>query len=75
MLPQRSLLASQRFASQLRSPVVRQTIQRRLASTENSALNGAQDNAFNRERQAIKDHAAATSGEYLTKRAIEERQG
>jgi len=64
MLPQRSLFASQRFATQLRSPAVRQTIQRRLASTENSGLHGVEDNAFNRERQAIKDHAAATSGEY-----------
>lgn len=36
-------------------PAFRRTTQRRLQST-------AQDNAFNRERQAVKDHAAATSG-------------
>ena len=63
MFPQRSLLrSSQRFASQLRSPAIRTPFQRRLASTEGSAFTGAEDNAFNRERKAVKDHAAATSG-------------
>ncbi|KAK4495111.1 hypothetical protein PRZ48_013438 [Zasmidium cellare] len=39
------------------TPVLRRAQQTRLQST----LQGAQDNAFNRERQAVKDHAAATS--------------
>ncbi|TAQ85580.1 hypothetical protein B7494_g6085 [Chlorociboria aeruginascens] len=61
MFPQRSILrASQRFAAQVRSPAVRTPFQRRLASSENSGLHGAEDNAFNRERKATKDHAAAT---------------
>ncbi|KAG4426879.1 hypothetical protein IFR05_017638 [Cadophora sp. M221] len=62
MFPQRTALqASQRFAAQLRSPAIRTPFQRRFASTESSAFHGAEDNAFNRERQAVKDHAAATS--------------
>lgn len=59
------LRTSQRLASQLRSLAVRQPFQRRFASTENTAFHGAEDNAFNRERKAVKDHAAATSGSYL----------
>lgn len=39
-------------------PTIRQLTQRRLEST----LQGPADNAFNRERQAVKEHAAATSG-------------
>jgi hypothetical protein len=63
MFPQRTMLrASQRFSSQLRSPAVRTPFQRRFASTESSGFVGAEDNAFNRERKAVKDHAAATSG-------------
>lgn len=63
MFPQRNVLrASQRFAAQLRSPAIRTPFQRRFASTESSAFHGAEDNAFNRERKAVKDHAAATSG-------------
>ncbi len=66
MFPQRTMLrASQRFASQLRSPAVRTPFQRRFASTESSGFVGAEDNAFNRERKAVKDHAAATSGALL----------
>ncbi|KAL5331252.1 hypothetical protein ACEPPN_000781 [Leptodophora sp. 'Broadleaf-Isolate-01'] len=62
MFPQRTMLrSSQRFAAQLRSPAVRTPFQRRFASSESSAFHGAEDNAFNRERQAVKDHAAATS--------------
>ncbi|RAL68353.1 hypothetical protein DID88_007084 [Monilinia fructigena] len=34
--------------------------QRRFASSE-STFTGAENNAFNRERQAVKDHAASTS--------------
>lgn len=64
MFPQRSLLrASQRASHQLRTPAVRSNLQRRFASTEPVKLTGPQDNAFNRERQAVKQHAAATSGE------------
>ncbi|RKF78850.1 hypothetical protein GcC1_052034 [Golovinomyces cichoracearum] len=33
----------------------------RFSSSGSTRLNGLPDNAFNRERQAIKDHAAATS--------------
>lgn len=38
-------------------PAFRRHTQRRLQST-------ATDNAFNRERQAVKEHAAATSGRF-----------
>jgi hypothetical protein len=51
-----------RGAQQIRSPVIRSALQRRFASTEGK-LTGPADNAFNRERQAVKNHAAATSGE------------
>ncbi|KAK0112210.1 Cytochrome c oxidase subunit 6A, mitochondrial [Cadophora gregata f. sp. sojae] len=62
MFPQRAMLrTSQRFAAQLRAPAIRTPFQRRFASTESSAFHGAEDNAFNRERKAVKDHAAATS--------------
>ena len=55
MFPQRTMLRA------MRSPVLRRTTQRRLASTE-SSFAGAEDNAFNRERKAVKDHATATTG-------------
>lgn len=51
-----------RAAAPLRSQAVRQAIQKRLAHAEAKLPAGVQDNAFNRERQAVKDHAAATSG-------------
>ncbi|KAK3645465.1 hypothetical protein LTR22_014727 [Elasticomyces elasticus] len=38
-----------------------QLVQRRWAS-ETTNFQGAADNAFNRERQAVKDHASGTSG-------------
>lgn len=41
---------------------IRQPIARRWASE--GGLEGTADNAFNRERQAVKEHAAATSGVY-----------
>jgi cytochrome c oxidase subunit 6a len=44
---------------------VRASLRRRFASTESSAFHGAENNAFNRERKAVKDHAAATSGTYI----------
>jgi cytochrome c oxidase subunit 6a len=51
MLPQRQVLrAAPRFAAQLRTPAV----QRRLASSG--------DNAFIRERQHVKEHAAGSTG-------------
>lgn len=60
-----------RFAQQqLRAPTLRTAIQRRFASTAEklpptgSKLVGPADNAFNRERAAVKAHAAATSGQY-----------
>ncbi|KAH8802875.1 cytochrome c oxidase subunit VIa [Xylogone sp. PMI_703] len=60
MFPQRTMFrASQRYSSQIRS--LRTPFQRRFASSESSAFHGAEDNAFNRERQAVKEHAAATS--------------
>ncbi|KAL9006142.1 MAG: hypothetical protein Q9188_001111 [Gyalolechia gomerana] len=43
------------------TPSVRNTVQRRLASGEMPKLKGAADNAFNRERLAVKQHAAASS--------------
>ncbi|KAF2482053.1 cytochrome c oxidase subunit VIa [Neohortaea acidophila] len=44
------------------SPTFRQVVARRYASqAPPSHLSGATDNAFNRERQAVKEHAAATS--------------
>ncbi|TVY49431.1 Cytochrome c oxidase subunit 6A, mitochondrial [Lachnellula occidentalis] len=54
MFPQRTMLRS------MRAPALGRTIQRRLASTE-SKFAGAEDNAFNKERQAVKDHAGATA--------------
>jgi cytochrome c oxidase subunit 6a len=38
---------------------------RRPYSTEKIELQGVEDNAFNRERLAVKQHAAETSGMYL----------
>ncbi|KAI9701701.1 MAG: Cytochrome c oxidase subunit 6A, mitochondrial [Bogoriella megaspora] len=57
MLAQRMMLRTLRSAP-------RRTIARRPYATHgagNSTLTGAQDNAFNQERKAVKDHAAATS--------------
>ncbi|MCJ1255861.1 Cytochrome c oxidase subunit 6A, mitochondrial [Lignoscripta atroalba] len=65
MNPQRSILrACQGVSQQLRTPVIRSNLQRRFASSEGPALTGPADNAFNRERQAVKAHAAATSGKH-----------
>ncbi|KAK6068897.1 cytochrome c oxidase subunit [Seiridium cupressi] len=53
MLPQRQILrAAPRVSAQLRAPAMRSVMQRRLASTEN---------AFVKERQAVKEHAAGTT--------------
>lgn len=63
MFPQRPLArAFHRAGAQVRSPILRQTFQRRFAHDEGPSLTGAADNAFNRERAAVKAHAAATSG-------------
>jgi hypothetical protein len=57
-----------RLAQQMRSPALRSTIQRRFETSSSklplpgTKLTGAADNAFNRERAAVKAHAAATSG-------------
>jgi len=60
MFPQRQLLrGAPRVAAQLRSPAVRSMVQRRLASTTPQAG----ENAFVRERRAVKEHAAGTTGE------------
>ena len=56
------MLSSRLVTRQLRSPILRQ-LGRRQASG-GSTLHGAADNAFNRERAAVKDHAAATSGKH-----------
>lgn len=45
-------------------PSLRNTAQRRFASGEMPKLTGAADNAFNRERMAVKQHAAGSSGAY-----------
>jgi len=57
-----------RLAQQMRSPALRSTIQRRFETSSSklplpgAKLTGTADNAFNRERAAVKAHAAATSG-------------
>ncbi|KAL9123257.1 MAG: hypothetical protein Q9187_000202 [Circinaria calcarea] len=62
MLPQPSLIrASQRIVIPARNPAVKTNLQRRFATTQEPALTGPADNAFNRERRAVKAHAAATS--------------
>lgn len=54
-----------RVSQQCRSTALRQTLQRRFASSNEPPLTGAADNAFNRERRAVKAHAAASSGKLL----------
>lgn len=54
MFPARQMLrGAPRVGAQLRNPAIRQAVQRRFASTEN---------AFVKEREAVKEHAAATTG-------------
>jgi len=50
-----------RLARSIRTPALRSTLQRRFVSHE-IELKGAADNAFNRERAAVKAHAEATTG-------------
>ncbi|KAK2783008.1 Cytochrome c oxidase subunit 6A, mitochondrial [Emmonsiellopsis sp. PD_33] len=59
MFPQRSALRLAQRAG--RSSPIRSAVQRRFASTEEQKLPTFPDNAFNRERAAVKAHAAATS--------------
>lgn len=56
MIPQRSAL---RFAQ--RSAPVRSALQRRFNSAQSKIPSWAVDNEFNRERAAVKHHAASTS--------------
>ena len=52
-----------RFSRCTDSTIIRNTLQRRLASSQGQPpLTGAADNAFNRERLAVKQHAAESSG-------------
>jgi cytochrome c oxidase subunit 6a len=53
-------------------PAFRNTAARRWASS-GAEFKGAADNAFNRERAAVKQHAADTSGKWREKRG--EREG
>lgn len=55
MLAQRALLHSARR-------IPRQLTPKRNYASQDSGLQGAQDNPFNRERAAVKHHAAETSG-------------
>ncbi|KAI1211924.1 mitochondrial cytochrome c oxidase subunit VIa [Annulohypoxylon truncatum] len=57
MFQRQILRATPRLSAQLRSPVLRSTLQRRLASTEAKTT----ENAFVKERQAVKEHASATT--------------
>lgn len=53
--------AAPRLSAQLRNTAFRGNVQRRLASTEN---------AFVKEREAVKEHAAATTGAYTSPRQL-----
>ncbi|KAI2468148.1 mitochondrial cytochrome c oxidase subunit VIa [Annulohypoxylon bovei var. microspora] len=59
MFQRQILRATPRLSTQLRSPVLRSTLQRRLASTTTKTK--ATENAFVKERQAVKEHASATT--------------
>ena len=65
MLSQRFLQRSAQYAArQSRAPAFRKRLQQRFASSgEQPQLTGAADNAFNRERLAVKKHAAESSGQ------------
>ena len=66
MLSQRLIpLHGRRPAQLVSASVCRNSVQRRLASSgqQQPQLTGATDNAFNRERLAVKQHAAESSGE------------
>ncbi|KAI7223884.1 hypothetical protein KC333_g39 [Hortaea werneckii] len=68
-IPQITMLGLRTFQRATRAPAFRQTLQRRFASAEQGpsgvGLDGeAMKNAFNSERAAVKEHAAATSGKW-----------
>ncbi len=61
MLSRQALMQARQLAS--RNVALRHTLQSRSASTGGGPqLTGAMDNAFNRERQAVKAHAAKSAG-------------
>lgn len=62
MLPQRAILRSSQQALCSARQVTARSAGRRWYSASETTFTGAQDNAFNRERAAVKAHAAATSG-------------
>ena len=63
MLPQRQLTRlAPRLAAQIRTPAARNLVQRRMASSTGQST----ENEFVRERQAVQDHAAATTGKHST---------
>ena len=66
------LRTGQNVNQQSRQTLFGQSLRRRFASIEETSLKGPVENAFLKERQAVKAHAAATSGEgyvyYTTKR-------
>ncbi|KAI9035432.1 cytochrome c oxidase subunit VIa [Aspergillus affinis] len=72
MFPQRNIFRlAQRSAQQTRFAPVRSTVQRRFNSTEGSSkFPWAVDNEFNREREAVQHHAAATSGMFPSSDAV-----
>jgi len=66
MLPRPSILRASHLASrQLRALAPRNVLRQRFASTQPPKLEGPMDNAFNRERLAVKAHAAQSAGTYL----------
>ena len=64
MHPRPSLVrAAQLTCRQIRTSPFRSTIQRRFDSHHPpTKLEGAMDNAFNRERRAVKEHAKSSTG-------------
>ena len=50
---------------QRQAPILRSIVQQRTASTGPPKLVGPMDNAFNRERLAVKHHAAQSAGGYF----------
>lgn len=56
--------AAARSGQQTGFPILHNNLQQRLASSGGQPpLTGAADNAFNRERLAVKQHAAESSGQ------------
>ncbi|KAL9132295.1 MAG: hypothetical protein Q9175_006535 [Cornicularia normoerica] len=73
MLPRPSVLHAVKLAGrQGQPPILRSILQRRFASTEPPKLVGPMDNAFNRERLAVKHHAAQSAGSLNAKNLWDE---